>query len=210
MRVRVASGKERMLITPPKYGMYSVCAQVNDIGVVKCPLELGGEAGEGGLQGQFSPRVDKKKIDADPSIKVFICSPGNPTGMTIAFESVKSILDYENFKGIVVIDEAYVDFDGEETSAVSLLVKAYANLCIMQTLKVGLAAISRAWNPNCATSLNSSSHKAPHNISQSTAHLALSAKLSPSPLVTMKNKIEILQNSQTDILRSLAGLCISN
>ncbi|KAF5382340.1 hypothetical protein D9757_012709 [Collybiopsis confluens] len=210
MRVCVAPGKERILITPPTYGMYSVCAQVNDVGVVKCPLELSGQAGEGGTDGRFSLKVDevKKKIDADPSIKlVFLCSPGNPTGTSIALESIKSILDYKNFKGIVVVDEAYVDFVGEETSTVSL-VKDYANLCVMQTFSksFGLAAIrlgiAIAQPPLIQILTNT---KAPYNISTPTAHLALSA-MSPSSLVTMRNKIETLKTSRNALLTSLAGL----
>ncbi len=57
MRVCVAPGTEKILITPPTYGMYAVCAQVNDVGVVKCSLELEGTAGEGGDGGRFSVRV---------------------------------------------------------------------------------------------------------------------------------------------------------
>jgi histidinol-phosphate aminotransferase len=59
MRVCVAPGKEKVLITPPTYGMYAVCAQVNDVGVTKCELELGGSAGEGGERGRFSLRVEE-------------------------------------------------------------------------------------------------------------------------------------------------------
>jgi histidinol-phosphate aminotransferase len=88
----------------------------------------------------------KKAIDSDPKIKlIFMCSPGNPTGTVITLDSVRAILEYEPFKGIVVIDEAYIDFvdeQGEKKSAVSL-VKKYANICVMQTLSksFGLAAI---------------------------------------------------------------------
>ena len=147
IRVCVTPGKdgEKVLITPPTYGMYAVCAQVNDVGVVKVPLELSGDQGEGGERGRFSLKVDeiKKAVDADPSIKlVFLCSPGNPTGTLIPLSSIRAILDYSSFKGIVVVDEAYIDFAGEEVSAVRL-VKEYANLCVMQTLSksFGLAAI---------------------------------------------------------------------
>lgn len=82
-------------------------------------------------------------MDADPTIKlIFLCSPGNPTGTLVPLSTVRSLLEYENFKGIVVVDEAYIDFAGSEASAVSL-VKEYANLCVMQTLSksFGLAAI---------------------------------------------------------------------
>jgi histidinol-phosphate aminotransferase len=59
MRVCVAPGKDKILITPPTYGMYSVCAQINDVAAVKCPLELSGAAGEGGQSGRFSVRVSE-------------------------------------------------------------------------------------------------------------------------------------------------------
>lgn len=85
----------------------------------------------------------KKAISADPSIKlVFLCSPGNPTGTLISLKSIREILEFEVFKGIVIVDEAYIDFADEKASAVSLI-KEYANLCVTQTLSksFGLAAI---------------------------------------------------------------------
>jgi histidinol-phosphate aminotransferase len=94
-------------------------------------------------QNAFSFLQVKKAIDADPSIKlIFLCSPGNPTGTLITLASIRALLDYEPFKGIVVIDEAYIDFSEPGNSAVSL-VSEYANICVMQTLSksFGLAAI---------------------------------------------------------------------
>ena len=85
----------------------------------------------------------KKTIDADPSIKlIFLCSPGNPTGTLISLASIRALLDYEPFKGIVVVDEAYIDFSEPGSSAASLVAE-YANICVMQTLSksFGLAAI---------------------------------------------------------------------
>ncbi len=85
----------------------------------------------------------KQAIRADPSIKlVFLCSPGNPTGTLIPLSSIRALLEFEEFKGIVVVDEAYIDFAGENASAPTL-VKEYANLCVLQTLSksFGLAAI---------------------------------------------------------------------
>lgn len=82
-------------------------------------------------------------VSKDPTIKlIFLCSPGNPTGTTITLDAIRSLLDYAPFKGIVVADEAYIDFAGKDASAVSLI-HEYANLCVMQTLSksFGLAAI---------------------------------------------------------------------
>ncbi|THV06516.1 histidinol-phosphate aminotransferase [Dendrothele bispora CBS 962.96] len=210
MRVCVAPAKEKILITPPTYGMYGVCAQVNDVGVVKVPLELSGANGEGGTQGRFSLKVDevKKAIDADPTIKlIFLCSPGNPTGTSIPLPSIKALLDYENFKGIVVVDEAYIDFAGEGSSAVSL-VKDYANLCVIQTMSksFGLAAIRLGIaiaQPPLIQALTNT--KAPYNISTPTAHLALSA-LSSVSISSMQSKIQTLISSRTTLLQSLSEL----
>lgn len=85
----------------------------------------------------------KKTVAVDPSIKlIMLCSPGNPTGTLISLSALRQLLEYEKFKGIVVVDEAYIDFAGADASAVSL-VKEFANLCVMQTLSksFGLAAI---------------------------------------------------------------------
>ena len=66
MRVCVAPGREKILITPPTYGMYAVCAQVNDVGIVKVNLELTAEGGEGGEKGRFSVRVDDVRLNHYP------------------------------------------------------------------------------------------------------------------------------------------------
>lgn len=82
-------------------------------------------------------------FEANPDIKLlFICSPGNPTGTLIPLDYIKRILNNPLFKGVVVVDEAYVDFSPEGSSAASL-VNEYANVCVSQTLSksFGLAAI---------------------------------------------------------------------
>jgi len=182
--------------------MYSVCAQVNDVGVVKVPLNV--------EDGAFQLRVDaiKQAVDSDPSIKlIFLCSPGNPTGTLISLADIKSILEYPAFKGIVVVDEAYIDFAADGSSAVSLIPQ-YANLCVSQTLSksFGLAAIrlgiAIAQAPLIQVLTNT---KAPYNISTPTAHLALSA-LSPSSLQIMRDKVASLVSSRTKLLGELEKL----
>ncbi|KAJ7033105.1 pyridoxal phosphate-dependent transferase [Mycena alexandri] len=210
MRVCVAPGKEKILTTPPTYGMYGVCAQINDIAVVKCPLELTGAAGEGGEAGRFSIRVSeiKKAIDADPAIKlIFLCSPGNPTGTLIPLSSIRAILNHSNFTGIVVVDEAYIDFASDDASAASLI-KEYANLVVMQTLSksFGLAGVrlgvALAQPPLIQVLTNT---KAPYNISTPAAHIALSA-LTPASITTMRGKIATLVASRAGLIAELAAL----
>ena len=62
MRVCVTPGCEKILITPPVYGMYAICAQINDAGIVKVNLELSADGGEGGDKGRFSLCVDKVRL----------------------------------------------------------------------------------------------------------------------------------------------------
>jgi histidinol-phosphate aminotransferase len=167
----------------------------------------------------------KKAIDADPSIKlVFLCSPGNPTGTLISLSAIRSLLEYENYKGIVAVDEAYVDFAGKG-SAVSL-VNDYANLVVMQTLSksFGLAAIRYVvlcrWTllqvydssrrlgiaiaqPPLIQVLTNT--KAPYNISTPTAHLALAA-LSPNAIASMHDKINTLITARAALIKALSNL----
>lgn len=210
IRIIAKPGAEKILTTPPTYGMYSVCAQINDVGVVKVPLELEPTYGEGGEKGRFSLRVDKVKeaIDADPSIKIiFLCSPGNPSGTTMALSSVKQLLDYENYKGIVVMDEAYIDFADPSTSAVSLVTE-YANLCVSQTLSksYGLASIRLGIaiaHPALVHVLNNA--KAPYNISTPTAHLALRA-LTPESLDLKDKKLVMMKTYREKLRKGLSTI----
>ncbi|KAI6165909.1 pyridoxal phosphate-dependent transferase [Pisolithus thermaeus] len=231
MRVCVTPGREKILITPPTYGMYTVCAHVNDVGIVRCNLNLNGDHGEGGENGRFSLVVNdiKAAASSDPTIKlIFLCSPGNPTGTLISLESLRSLLEYEPFKGIIVVDEAYIDFAGEDASAVSLI-KDFGNLCVMQTLSKSFGLAGIRWVVLFLTvgrcALSGENHdlslglalaqppliqiltntKAPYNVSTPTAQLALAALEQPS-LAIMREKITLLLDSRKELAQSLAGL----
>ncbi|KAG9125412.1 histidinol-phosphate transaminase [Ceratobasidium sp. 392] len=202
MRVCCRPEHDKILITPPTYGMYAVTAQVNDLGIVKVPLLV--EKGEFQLD---MPGI-RKAVASDPNIKlIFICSPGNPTGTLIPLQDIRSLLEDTAFKGIVVVDEAYIDFARKEDSAVSL-VDEYANICVMQTLSksFGLAAIrlgvAFAQPPLIQILTNT---KAPYNISTPSASLALAA-LSPEGIATMQSKISTLNKNREELLRGLSKL----
>ncbi|KAI8921968.1 pyridoxal phosphate-dependent transferase [Powellomyces hirtus] len=172
IRVFCTPAKDKVLICPPTYGMYSVCAQINDVEVVKVPLDV--------EKGRFQMQLDKIKatVDADPSIKViFLCSPGNPTGTLLNHADIKSLLEYPGYNGVIVVDEAYIDFcpDG---SSVCGWVGEYPNLIVTQTLSksFGLAGIRLGVaisSPEIAQIFNNT--KAPYNISTPTSILARAA-----------------------------------
>lgn len=166
MRIFCQPGKDKIMTTPPTYGMYKVCAKVNDVEVVMVPLEK-----------DFSLRVPEMMAAVTPDIKLmFICSPGNPTCKAIPLSVIESVVKDSNYKGLVVVDEAYVDFS-TEGSAVALVNK-YPNVVVLQTLSkaFGLAGIRCGFciaAPDVIQLMNNV--KAPYNVNALTSEVAINA-----------------------------------
>lgn len=118
-------GKDNVIVCPPTYGMYEVSANINDVEVKKVPLTK--------EEFQLDIETILKSIDTSTKL-IFICCPNNPTGNGVAWNSIKTIL--EKFNGIVVVDEAYINFASYRSLIPELL--NYPNLVILQTL-------SKAW-----------------------------------------------------------------
>tara|TARA_R110002074_G_scaffold299377_4_gene470901 strand:- start:1557 stop:2627 length:1071 start_codon:yes stop_codon:yes gene_type:complete len=122
-------GLDNVIIMPPTYGMYEVSAGINDIATKKVPLST-----------SFEIEVGEVLAAVDECTKIiFICSPNNPSGNKISRQSIYQILT--NFDGLVVIDEAYIDFSDEPSFSLEL--NHYPNMLVMQTLSKawGLAAL---------------------------------------------------------------------
>lgn len=118
-------GKDNVIICPPTYGMYEVSANINDIAIQKVDL----------LPETFQLNTDKIISSINENTKlIFVCCPNNPTGNGVKRSDIQKILD--NFKGIVVVDEAYINFASYKSLIPELL--NYPNLIILQTL-------SKAW-----------------------------------------------------------------
>ncbi len=124
IRIFCEPGKDEIMTLPPTYGMYQVSADIANIGIQRVPLNL-----------SFQLDLDKifSSIKSNTKI-IFICSPNNPTGNLIHKKDIVRILD--TFNGIVVVDEAYIDFVAGE-SMIEFISK-YPQLIILQTL-------SKAW-----------------------------------------------------------------
>lgn len=122
-------GIDKALTFTPTYGMYEVCAGINDITFIKVPLT-----------DKF--QIDKDKAASaldDPFLKlIFICSPNNPTGNSINYADIESVI--AGSRCIVLIDEAYSDFSGNQSF--KNMTDKYPNLIVMQTFSkaFGLAA----------------------------------------------------------------------
>jgi len=156
--------KDNVIILPPTYGMYEVSANINDVEVRKVNLTP-----------DFQLDLEKiaETIDANTKI-IFICSPNNPTGNSLNRSDIETIL--ANFKGLVVIDEAYINFAKQKTFIQELT--EYANLVVLQTFSKawGLAALRLGMafsSTHVIDILNKV--KPPYNINQATQDLALAA-----------------------------------
>lgn len=193
IRCFVTPGREKMLTCPPTYGMYSVSAQINDVEVVTVPLTSApGTLDDFDLQ----PQLINEKLSADPSIKlIYICSPGNPTAKCTKKTDIQKILEHPTWNGVVVIDEAYIDFAPEDASLAEW-VNEWPNLVVMQTMSkaFGLAGIrlgAAFASPEVAQLLNNL--KAPYNISNITSQLALHALEPPNLAVMRSHRTKIVQ-----------------
>jgi histidinol-phosphate aminotransferase len=156
--------KDNILICPPTYGMYEVYAHINDVGVKEVPLLPDYQLNLEGIE---------NAIDNDTKI-IFLCSPNNPTGNSLEREDIEIVLN--NFEGIVVVDEAYINYS-RHRSFVSEL-KEYPNLVVMQTFSKawGLAALRLGMNFASREIIDILNKiKPPYNINQATQELALKA-----------------------------------
>jgi len=194
-RVFCNPGVDKALTFTPTYGMYEVSAAVNDIEVIKVPLNE-----------RFQiDREEVGKLFSDKTLKlIFICSPNNPTGNSMNFSDVKYIL--AGFKGIVVIDEAYIDFS-DKPSFVELL-ERFPNLILMQTFSkaFGLAAVRVGMafsNPDIILYFNKL--KPPYNMSTINQKAAL---LKLDKLEEYKNQVNKIRSERKRLAAHLKKMKI--
>ena len=183
---------DNVVAIDPTYGMYKVCASINDVEYRKVLLDD---------DFQFTAQSLLDATDSHTKV-IWICSPNNPTGNTLNREEV--IRTLETFRGIVVIDEAYIDFSSQESF--SHVLTQYPNLIILQTF-------SKAWG-NAAIRLGMAyaseeiirvfnKIKYPYNVNILTQRQAI---LSLENEKQVKNWVEILLNERDKLNADLSGL----
>lgn len=154
-RILCEPGRDNVIIFPPTYGMYEVCAEMNNVTLKKVNLTK-----------EYQLDIDRIEDAIDPFTRlIFICSPNNPTGNSINRTDVEIILN--NFDGIVVIDEAYINYSKQKSFITELT--EYPNLVVMQTL-------SKAWG---------------------LAGLRLGMAFASKPIIELMNKVKYPYNINT-------------
>jgi histidinol-phosphate aminotransferase len=197
-RIFCAPVRDNSIILPPTYGMYEVCAEMNDVKIKKVNLVK-----------EYQLDIDGIANAIDPFTKlIFICSPNNPTGNSINRADVEIILN--NFYGIVVIDEAYINYSKQRSFIAELT--EYPNLVVMQTLSKawGLAGLrlGMAFASQQIIELMNKV-KYPYNINTATQLLALEAldnidwvneHISTTVIEREKLKTQLLNLSYTEVV----------
>lgn len=192
IRAFCVPGKDSILTLEPTYGMYQVAAEVNDIYCKKVKLTA-----------DFQINLPELLSAIDTTVKViFICSPNNPTGNSLKRSDIYKILD--GFEGIVVVDEAYIDFSAD--SSLSKNLNDYGNLIVLQTLskawgaagiRLGMAFAS----PEIIAVLNKI--KYPYNVNQLTQEKALEILNNQSK---MEEQLKAILEERTRLQQELNDL----
>lgn len=190
-------GFDNAIVFPPTYGMYEVSANINNINLKKISLTT---------DFQLDLPALEEAIDFNTKI-IWICSPNNPSGNSINRDDIEMILN--NFDGIVVVDEAYINFSKQRSFVTDL--KDYPNLVVLQTLSKawGLAALRVGMafaSEEIISYLNKV--KPPYNISEPVQQLALQALDEIGQvndmiliLVDERNKLEQALASMTEVIK---------
>ncbi|UNY98016.1 histidinol-phosphate transaminase [Zhouia spongiae] len=184
---------DNVITLPPTYGMYGVLADTNDV-----------ENREVLLTQNFQPDIEaiKGSIDANSKL-LFICSPNNPTGNAFIPNHIEQLL--KDFKGLVIIDEAYIDFSSQPSWLNRL--EDFPNLIVTQTLSkaYGMAGIRLGIcyaSKEIISILNKI--KPPYNVNELTQQKALERMLHISKV---KNEISSILSSKISLVEQLLEVC---
>ncbi|WP_439882834.1 histidinol-phosphate transaminase [Pontibacter sp. MBLB2868] len=192
LRAFCQPGKDALLSLPPTYGMYEVSANLNEVRIDTVKLTA-----------DFQIPVREVLQTVRPETKlIFVCSPNNPTGNSIEAEAIETLL--KEFNGLVVLDEAYIDF--ADTPSWTTRLDEFPNLVVLQTfskawgmagLRLGMAFASK----EIIALLDKI--KPPYNINEATQELALQAL---DKTEVLKDMVEEITQERELLMMSLPGL----
>lgn len=184
--------RDNVIILPPTYGMYEVLANVNAVELIKVELTS-----------DFQPQVELILNATNENSKIlFLCSPNNPSGNSFSLKEVETLI--KNFQGLVVIDEAYIDFSEHESWITRI--DDFPNLIITQTLSkaYGMAGIRLGIcyaSEVIISTLNKI--KPPYNVNELTQQRALERLGDPN---IVKNQVNAILNERAAMIEALKSI----
>jgi len=192
VRVFCNPNKDKIITLPPTYGMYDVIAKTNGVENIEIPLKS-----------DFSIDTDKILGLKTSNIKIlFLCSPNNPTGNSFEINVLDNLI--KKFNGIVVVDEAYIDFSSQKS--LTNLIDKYENLIITQTMSkaYGMAGIRLGMGISNNKIINYINKiKPPYNVNTLTENKALKEL---NKIDEIKKNIDLVLNQRMLLLTSLEKL----
>ncbi len=200
VRALCRPGRDAVVVTPPVFGMYAVSARLQDAPLREVPLRDGAE----GLQADIDAIIEAAQ--ASGARLVFLCSPSNPAGSSIALAEVERIARALQGQALVVVDEAYVEF-ADAPSAIGLLGQ-HENLAVLRTLsKAHALAAARIGCVIAAPELIAvlRALQAPYPVPQPCADLALAA-LAPAALARTAERVAEVRRERERLQVALAGV----
>jgi histidinol-phosphate aminotransferase len=200
LRAFCMPGQDRIVIAPPVFGMYAVCARLHGTAVIEVPLV----DGAAGLNADLDAMVDAAL--ANEARLLFLCSPGNPSGEALSLDAIASVAGRLHNRVIVVVDEAYAEFS-DQPSAISLL-GTHDNLAILRTLsKAHALAAARIGCVLGSVEMIDALRRcqAPYPVPQPCADVACEA-LSDSTLAVTRERVREICAERAKVAQALAVL----
>jgi histidinol-phosphate aminotransferase len=200
VRAFCAPGRGRIVIAPPVFGMYAVCARLHGADIVEVPLVDGPD----GLRANL-PAMGDAAIERDASL-LFLCSPGNPSGELLALADIAALARRLRGRCIVVVDEAYLEYaDAPSATALSA---DHDNIAVLRTLsKAHALAAARVGCVLGAPALIEALRRcqAPYPVPQPVVDAALAA-LSPEALAPIRGRMDAVREARACLGDGLRGL----
>ncbi|GAA4297783.1 histidinol-phosphate transaminase [Nibribacter koreensis] len=194
VRLVCEPGQDEVLLLPPTYGMYEVSANIHNVGIQRVPLDS-----------RFQPVFEKIAEKQTERTKIlFLCSPNNPTGNILEPATVEKLI--QSFNGLVVVDEAYIDFTVSPSWSTRL--EEFPNLVVLQTLSKawGMAGLRLGMafaSPQIISLLNKI--KPPYNVNVVTQELVSNALDKTAQLHDM---LEVIVQERTRVMDQFESLSL--
>ena len=200
LRAFCMPGRGAIVIAPPVFGMYAVCARLHGANVVEVPLR----EGEAGLGADLPPMGDAAL--ASGASLLFLCTPGNPSGDLLDADAIAALARRLRGRCLVVVDEAYIEYAG--TPSAACMLEEHDNIAVLRTLsKAHALAAARVGcvlgNPRLIASLRRV--QAPYPLPLPVVDAALAA-LSPPALALTRSRMDAVREARARLADGLRRL----
>jgi histidinol-phosphate aminotransferase len=193
-------GRDAVIVTPPVFGMYAVCARLQDAPVIEVPLREGAKGFVADLEA-----IAVMAMESNAKL-VFLCSPSNPAGSAIPLAEIERLAKRIEGKALLVVDEAYGEFS--DLPSATILQARQSNIAVLRTLsKAHALAAARIGAVIADAALIEVLRRcqAPYPVPTPCAELAL-AGLSPEALAETEKRVALIRSERVRLQAALASL----